>query len=276
MGSESSASDQDKASAPLPTFFLPHGGGPCFFMDDPDGIWSRLEQFLARVIADLPERPKALLIVSGHWEAARFTVNRAAQPPLLYDYYGFPEHTYSLRWDAPGAPAVADRAAALLHAAGFATGEEEARGWDHGVFVPMKVAVPGADIPTVQLSLLGGLDPAAHIAAGRALQPLRDEGVLIVGSGMSFHNLRARGPAIAPAADAFDAGLTAAATDPDPARRAERLIAWEALPYARLAHPREEHLLPLMVAAGAGGADPAAHVFRDSMFGWTISGYRFG
>jgi aromatic ring-opening dioxygenase catalytic subunit (LigB family) len=85
-----------------------------------------------------------------------------------------------------------------------------------------------------------------------------------------------RGPGVAPAADAFDAGLTAAATDPDPARRAERLIAWEALPYARLAHPREEHLLPLMVAAGAGGADAATHIFRDSMFGWTISAYRFG
>ncbi|HWW65379.1 MAG TPA: class III extradiol ring-cleavage dioxygenase [Sphingomonadaceae bacterium] len=259
-----------------PTFFLPHGGGPCFFMEDPEGIWRRLEDFLAHVIADLPERPKALLIVSGHWEAPRFTVNDAAQPPLLYDYYGFPEHTYLLRWDAPGAPAVAHRAASLLEGAGMASARDGERGWDHGVFVPMKVAVPGEDIPTAQLSLLAGLDPAAHIAAGRALAPLRDEGVLIVGSGMSFHNLRARGPQVSQVSDLFDAGLTAAATDPDPARRAERLIAWEGLPYARLAHPREEHLLPLMVAAGAGGDDAAHHIFRDSVFGWTISGYRFG
>jgi len=277
MESESSAIGRAAPAPPrLPTLFLPHGGGPCFFMDDPEGIWRRLAHFLARVVADLPRRPKALLVVSGHWEAQRFTVNRAARPPLMYDYYGFPAHTYRLRWDAPGAPAVAHRAARLLEAAGFAVGEEDERGWDHGVFVPMKVAVPDADIPTVQLSLLARLDPAAHLAAGRALQPLRHEGVLIVGSGMSFHNLRARGAAVAPIAEAFDAGLTAAVTDPDPAARAARLIAWDTLPYARLAHPREEHLLPLMVAAGAGGEDAASRVFGDSVFGWAISGYRFG
>ena len=154
--------------------------------------------------------------------------------------------------------------------------EETARGWDHGVFIPMMVAVPGADIPLAQMSLRKDLDPAAHIAIGRALAPLRDEGVLIIGSGMSFHNLRARGPQVTPVADEWDAALTAAVTDPDPAARAERVAQWESLPHARFAHPEAEHLLPLMVALGAGGDDPAVRDYADHVLGWAVSGYRFG
>jgi 4,5-DOPA dioxygenase extradiol len=164
----------------------------------------------------------------------------------------------------------------LLEAAGFATGEEAERGWDHGVFIPMKVVAPEADIPLVQLSLRSDLDPAAHIAMGRALAPLRDEGVLIVGSGMSFHNLRARGPEVTPYADAWDAALSEAVTDADPAKRAARVSDWRSLSYAEFAHPREEHLLPLMVALGAGGESKAALDFRDHVLGWTVSAYRFG
>lgn len=262
-----------------PTFFLPHGGGPCFFLNEDGPMpseWRPMGDFLARVIADLPEGPRALLVVSGHWEEPRFTVHGGERPELLYDYGGFPEHTYALRWDAPGAPDVARQAAGLLEGAGFATGGETHRGWDHGVFIPLKVAVPGADIPTAQLSLRRDLDPAAHIAAGRALAPLRDEAVLIVGSGMSFHNMRRRDGSVQQAADRFDEALTAAVTDPDPAGRGARLAAWESLPHARIAHPREEHLMPLMVAAGAGAGDPGSHIFRDRVIGWTVSGYRFG
>ena len=263
----------------LPTLFIPHGGGPCFFMNPgaaPDPMWRPMEAYLKGLIASLPERPKAILLISGHWEAPHFTVHAGTRPPLLFDYYNFPPHTYQLRWDAPGAPDVARRAAQLLGAAGFPAGEESARGWDHGVFVPMKVSVPDADIPLVQLSLRADLDPHAHIAAGRALAPLRDEGVLIVGSGMSFHNLRERGPQVTPRADAWDRALTAAVTDPDPAARADRVADWAELPNAHFAHPREEHLLPLMVALGAGGDDPAAHDFGDVVLGWAVSGYRFG
>ena len=198
------------------------------------------------------------------------------KPELLFDYYGFPEHTYRLAWPAPGAPDVARRAAALVADAGFPVREETARGWDHGVFIPMMVAVPGADIPLAQMSLRKDLDPAAHIAIGRALAPLRDEGVLIVGSGMSFHNLRARGPQVTPVADEWDAALTAAVTDPDPAARAERVAQWESLPHARFAHPEEEHLMPLMVALGAGGDGPAVRDYADHVLGWAVSGYRFG
>jgi aromatic ring-opening dioxygenase catalytic subunit (LigB family) len=264
----------------LPTLFIPHGGGPCFFMDPaggpPDPMWRPMQDYLAGLIASLPERPRAVLLVSGHWEEPATTVHVGDGQPLLYDYYGFPEHTYRLRWDASGAPDVARRAAALLRDADIATAEEAARGWDHGVFVPMKVMVPDADIPLAQLSLAADLDPARHIAIGRALAPLRDEGVLIVGSGMSYHNHGARGPAVTPRADAWDAALTAAVTDPDPARRAARVAGWQALPHARFAHPREEHLLPLMVALGAGGEDAAALDFRGTVLGWTVSAYRFG
>ncbi|WP_116090843.1 DODA-type extradiol aromatic ring-opening family dioxygenase [Sphingomonas crusticola] len=262
-----------------PSLFIPHGGGPCFFLN-PDGScppeWQPMRDYLAAILPSLPGRPRAILIVSGHWEEADFTVHTGEQPDLLFDYRGFPEHTYRLRWDAPGAPALAARVKALLEGAGFATSENATRGWDHGVFVPMKVVVPNACIPTMQLSLRADLEPAAHIRAGQALESLRDEGVLIVGSGMSFHNMRMLGRDVAPQADLFDAGLSAAVTDPDPVQRRTRIADWTALPQARFAHPREEHLLPLMVALGAGGDDPAVNDHRDHVIGWTVSAFRFG
>lgn len=264
----------------LPTLFIPHGGGPCFFMDPdggaPDAMWRPMRDYLAGLVASLPQRPRAILLVSAHWEEAAVTVHVGDGQPLLYDYRGFPEHTYRLRWDAPGAPGVARRAAALLRDAGLTTREEAVRGWDHGVFIPMMVAVPQADIPLAQMSLRADLSPENHLAIGRALAPLRDEGVLIVGSGMSFHNLRARGPQVTPVAAAWDDALTATVTDPDPVARAARVAAWHALPHARFAHPREEHLLPLMVALGAGGDDAAVRDYRDVVMGWVVSGYRFG
>ncbi|MET3760568.1 aromatic ring-opening dioxygenase catalytic subunit (LigB family) [Sphingomonas sp. UYEF23] len=269
----------DIAGMKLPTLFIPHGGGPCFFMDPagglPDPMWRPMQAYLAGLIASLPERPRAILLVSGHWETPELAINTGDGHPLDYDYFGFPPHTYRLDWPSHGDPALAQRVSALLADAGIAHHGEE-RGWDHGVFIPMMVAVPGADIPLVQLSLRADLDPAGHIAIGRALAPLRDEGVLIVGSGMSFHNLRARGPQVTPIAAAWAVALTAAVTDPDPVARAARVAAWDTLPNARFAHPEAEHLLPLMVALGAGGEDAAICDYRDVVMGWVVSGYRFG
>ncbi|WP_313803602.1 class III extradiol ring-cleavage dioxygenase [Sphingobium sp.] len=266
-----------------PALFIPHGGGPCFFMDpsDPDRphsdpMWHRMQAYLTDLITTLPERPRAILLISGHWEENHFTLHAGERPGLLFDYHGFPPHCYTLRWDAPGAPTLARRAARLLEQAGFPAAMEEERGWDHGVFIPMKVALPDADIPVAQLSLRSDLDPEAHIVAGRALAPLRDEGVLIIGSGMSFHNLRVRGlQALAPSR-LWDDALTQAVTDPDPASRARRVAAWAKLPNAHFAHPREEHLLPLMVALGAGGGDAATRDHGSTVLGWAVSGYRFG
>jgi len=177
-----------------PVLFLPHGGGPCFFMDwtwGPADTWHATRRFLEGVSATLPAAPKALVVVSGHWEEPAFTAGAARHPELIFDYYGFPAHTYQLTWPAPGNPELAARVARLLAEAGLPSATDPRRGYDHGVFIPLKVAFPQASIPVVTLSLAASLDPALHIAAGRALAPLRDEGVLIIGSGMSFHNLRA-------------------------------------------------------------------------------------
>ncbi len=177
-----------------PSIFLPHGGGPCFFMDwtwGPADTWHATERFLAGFAATRPAPPRALLVISGHWEEPAFTVSTAAHPELIFDYSGFPPRTYKLTWPAPGDPELAQQVHTLLKDGGLPAAENSTRGYDHGVFVPLKVAFPQAEIPVVTLSLAASLDPVLHIAAGRALAPLRDEGVLIVGSGMSFHNLRA-------------------------------------------------------------------------------------
>lgn len=261
-----------------PSIFLPHGGGPCFFMDwtwGPADTWHETQRFLEGVAGSLPEAPKAILVISGHWEEPAFTASTAAEPKLIFDYSGFPEHTYRLTWPAPGDPQLAARAVELLKAAGLPTGISTTRGFDHGVFVPMKVAFPEAKIPVATLSLVESLEPALHLAAGRALAPLRDEGVLIVASGMSFHNLRAYfRPETAERARAFDAWLTKA-VESSAAERDALLAKWSEAPYAAFSHPREEHLMPLMVAAGAGGEGAGRRVFRDEPMGATISAFRF-
>jgi len=258
-----------------PSIFIPHGGGPCFFMPDPQGMWSGMAEYLRGLIASLPEKPRAILIISGHWEADGFAFTGAeAHPGLIYDYYGFPPHTYEIAWPAPGAPWLARRGAELLQEAGLPASVDPQRGFDHGVFVPMKVAVPDADIPTVQMSLAKGLDPALHVAAGRALAPLRDEGVLVIGSGMSFHNMRGYGhPQVTEPSRAFDAWLEAASTA-GPEKRGAELAQWETAPFARLCHPREEHLLPLMVAAGAS-EEPGRRDYGEVVMCSQLSAFRF-
>lgn len=257
-----------------PTFFIPHGGGPCFFMDDPRGVWSGMEAFLRSFATRLPETPTAILVVSGHWETEGFALTGAEKPSLIYDYYGFPDHTYQLRFDAPGAPWLAQEAAALLEEAGLDARVDPDRGLDHGVFVPLKVAFPDADVPVVEMSVERNLDPALHLAAGQALASLRDEGVLIVASGMSFHNMRGYGdPRFTEPSVAFDEWLTDAVRSPA-TKRAAALERWEQAPSGRLSHPQEEHLLPLMVAAGAVEG-PGTRIYSERVMETAISGFQF-
>ena len=222
--------------------------------------------------------PAAVLMVSAHWEEPEFTLTAHPNPPMIYDYYGFPDYTYQIRYDAPGHPALAARVKTLIEAAGIPARLDAERGFDHGAFTPLKVMYPAADVPVVQLSLKKGLDPAAHLALGRALAPLRDENVLIVGSGLSYHNLRQffspRGWAPSREFDAWLGGVLLAGSAND---RARQLAAWEAAPSARAAHPREEHLLPLHVAVGAAGDDAAELTYHEKDFlgGLTVSSFLF-
>jgi aromatic ring-opening dioxygenase catalytic subunit (LigB family) len=267
------------ATETLPTLFVPHGGGPCFFMDwDPADTWDRMAAWLRAVPGRVGVRPRAILVVSGHWEEPAFTVNAQDAPPLLYDYGGFPEHTYHLTYPVPGSPALAAEVRGLLSAAGFLTAEEHRRGLDHGVFIPFKLIYPDADVPVVQVSLRAGLDPTEHLAMGRALAPLRRQGVLIVGSGMSFHNMRRfrwDGAGVDPDSVRFDSWLADAVAAP-PREREQRLAAWAKAPGGRAAHPREEHLLPLHVVVGAAGDDPGRRVFEDRVLGSAQSAFLFG
>jgi aromatic ring-opening dioxygenase catalytic subunit (LigB family) len=266
----------DLLTGQQPALYIPHGGGPCFFMPDPSGNWTSMRDYLEGLAASLPQKPRAILLVSAHWESeGGFAFTGAPQPDLVFDYYGFPPYTYELTYPSPGDPALAAQAAALLQEAGIGAQIDPARGLDHGVFVPMKVAFPDARIPIVEMSVERSLDPALHLAAGRALAPLLDDNVLIIGSGMSFHNMRAYGdPRATEPSHAFNDWLTGAATSPRAERDAE-LTKWAEAPSGRFSHPREEHLIPLMVVAGAvEGA--GVREFSDDVLATAISGSRFG
>jgi aromatic ring-opening dioxygenase catalytic subunit (LigB family) len=263
----------------LPVAYLPHGGGPWPFVEglgDPAEL-RPLADYLRSVRDLAPTRPRAVLMVSAHWEEPVVTVMTSARPPMLYDYYGFPPASYQVTWPAPGDPALAGRVRELLTAANIESREDPARGFDHGTFVPMKLTWPEADVPTVQMSLRRGLDPAEHLRLGRAIAPLRDEGVLILGSGMSYHNMQGffRGGDVATASAAFDAWLDETVAM-DAAARDERLTRWAGAPGGRRSHPREEHLLPLMVIAGAAGSDRGRTAWRGGLMGARISAHHFG
>lgn len=248
----------------LPSLYLPHGGGPSFFMTgERKARYQATEDFLRGVRDLLPAPPRAILLATAHWEADAPTFTGASRPGLIYDYYGFPPETYALSYPAPGDPALAARAAELLRQQGFAAQVDAQYGWDHGVFIPLKVMFPEADVPVVAMSLHASLDPELHCRWGAALRPLRDEGVLVVGAGMSYHNLR-HFAAGAPASYAFHDWLDTALAG-DWAQRTERLARWSAAPGGRMSHPREEHLLPLMIASGAGSDAPGRVLWRGAV-----------
>lgn len=261
-----------------PALFIPHGAGPCFFMEwEPSGTWSGMADFLRGLAATLPSRPRSVLIISAHWLADDFCITAGEQPELIYDYYGFPEHTYQLDYPAIGSPLLAERVESLLSFAGLVSHRDPSRGFDHGMFIPLKLMFPEADIPVVQLSLRQDLNPADHLAAGKSLAALREEGVLIIGSGMSFHNMRGYGdPNFTAPSKAFDAWLTEA-VEADPTLRHAALVGWNQEPHAHQCHPpgNEEHLIPLMVVAGAGGEARGRKVYSEQVLETQLSAFRF-
>lgn len=265
--------------ARLPTYFVSHGGGPWPWMrEQTGGRYDRLAASLAALRAEAGDGVKAVLVVTSHWETPQFMVSSGTAPGMIYDYGGFPPHTYQISYPAPGDPALAARVAGLLDAGGHPAGLDPARGFDHGTFSMLYPVYPEARMPVVQLSLRADLDPAAHLAAGRLLAPLRDDGVLIIGSGLSFHNLRQFGPPGQAASRDFDGWLQRTLLTLAPPDRAAALLRWDTAPAARAAHPREEHLIPLMVALGAAEQETAACVYHedDFMGSLTVSSFRFG
>ena len=243
----------------------------------PANTWVRMEVFLRELLTRVSPLPRVLLVVSAHWESDPIAITASADPALRYDYYGFPEHTYALRYPVPGAPGLAAELAERLDAAGVPAVLDTARGLDHGVFIPGLLIRPEADIPVIQLSLHPSLDPALHLRLGAALAPLREQGVLLIGSGMSYHNMAVlmQQPHRNPAGDAFDAWLAETCTAPR-RERERRLADWAAAPGARQSHPREEHLMPLHVIAGAAGADAGECIYRDRVLGAPVAAFAFG
>ena len=261
----------------LPTYFISHGGGPWPWLPNMRAMLANLEKSLAAMPAEIGETPKAVLMISGHWEDAEFAVMASPKPGMVYDYGGFPAEMYQITYPAPGAPDIAKRAADLIRAAGLPTHLDAKQGFDHGTFAPLKVIYPDADVPVFQVSMQHGYSPAAHFALGRALAPLRDEGVLIVGSGLSYHNLRLFGPGAKVPSTAFDSWLAATMASP-PGERTAALLDWEQAPYARVCHAQEDHFVPLFAALGAAESEPATMVYHDTdLFGGvTASSYRIG
>jgi aromatic ring-opening dioxygenase catalytic subunit (LigB family) len=235
-------------------------------------MFAPMADYLASIPQWLGRTPSAILVVTAHWEAEQATVTSHEKPSLIFDYYGFPAETYHLTYPAPGDPALASRVAGLLADTGIKVRVDPEYGWDHGVFIPLKVIYPQADIPVVAMSLVSGLDPARHLEIGRALRPLAEEGVLILGSGMSYHNLsNLNGPV---PSTQFHRWLDEALSG-DAEHRSANLEKWAAAPSARASHPREEHLLPLMVCSGAGTDRPAIRTWAGQMADTPVGAWAF-
>ena len=259
---------QNKPENKAQIVYFSHGGGPLPILGD--ASHKAMVDFMTRLPSQLT-KPDAILVISAHWEETAATLLGAQNPSMFYDYYGFPDEAYEITYPAPGSPELANRIAGILKENNIPTRIDPQRGFDHGLFIPLKLMYPEADIPSLQLSLLRGLNPAAHIALGKALRKLINENILVIGSGFSFHNLRAftwqesSPPDLAN--DTFQDWLIEVCTGPIPqSERERRLIEWEIAPSARYCHPREEHLLPLHVCLGMADK-PASLIFDDQILG---------
>jgi 4,5-DOPA dioxygenase extradiol len=257
------------ARGPAPILFIPHGGGPLPLLGEPGH--QGMVDFLQAVTRQF-ERPEAIVVISAHWETAVPTITSGAAPGLIYDYFGFPEESYRITYPAPGAPELAASVAGMFSKAGIPAVLDDRRGFDHGVFVPLAIMYPDAGIPCIQVSILSSMDPEEHLRLGRALAGLRQKNVLVLGSGFSFHSLRAFFSPLPggsdPRNDAFQDYLLEACTNAllTTQEREDLLRDWENAPSARYAQPREDHLMPLHVCAGMAGS-AAKTVFDGPILG---------
>ncbi|MDX1551803.1 MAG: class III extradiol ring-cleavage dioxygenase [Marinobacter sp.] len=259
--------------------FISHGGGPMPLLGDP-GHREMVDRLTE--LADELQKPSAILVISAHWEASVPTITSSANPQLIYDYYGFPPEAYAIEYPCPGEPRLANQVCRVLEQAGIPARLDDQRGFDHGLFVPLKLMYPEADIPCIQLSLVDSLDAGAHLAIGRALQALEYDNLMVIGSGFSFHNMRAffsaETPEIRARNEAFEDWLEETCTDTNlrESERAERLAHWDQAPHARFCHPREEHLLPLHVCYGLANKPSDSHISatilgkKSGMFYWRV------
>jgi 4,5-DOPA dioxygenase extradiol len=263
------------ANTPSPVLYLSHGGGPLPLLGGA-GHQNLINFF--RDITPTLGKPSAILVISAHWEASTATITSGATPSLIYDYDGFPKQAYDIQYPAPGSPLLANQIFNLLKTAGIAAILDDQRGFDHGLFVPLKLMYPDANIPCVQLSLVNSLQPEAHIQIGKALAALRHANVLVMGSGFSFHNLRAFFTPSTPQSQTMNAAFeqwlmsTCSSRQLTEQAREQKLIHWESAPSARYCHPREEHLLPLHVCYGVAGT-AANSVFEFEIMGKMASAY---
>ena len=248
--------------------YFSHGGGPLPVLGDRGH--DKMVKFMEK-LPDLIEKPEAIVVFSAHWEESVPTIIGSPSPDLLYDYYGFPDEAYSLEYEPPGNPGLAEKVKSLFSQAGIKSEITSDRGIDHGVFIPLKMMYPQADIPVLQISLVKGLDPDEHISLGRALRDLAGENILFIGSGFSFHNMGAflwdGSSPEDPKNGAFQDSLIRICSGDIPyEEKTELLSEWEKLPHARYCHPREEHLLPLQVCFGIS-EEPARVIFDDYIMG---------
>ena len=255
--------------------YLSHGGGPLPLLGD-KGHQNMID-FIRKVTPTLI-KPSAILVISAHWEETKPTITSGVFPSLIYDYYGFPKEAYEIEYPAPGAPELAIKIFDRLGNSGIDAQLDDQRGFDHGLFVPLKLMYPNANIPCVQLSLVNSLQPEAHIRIGKALAESRKDNILVIGSGFSFHNLKAFFASLTPQSQAMNQAFeqwlidTCSNSELTEQEREQRLIHWESAPAARYCHPREEHLLPLHVCYGVAGA-AAKNVFEFEVLGKMSSAY---
>ncbi|KAF7559801.1 hypothetical protein G7046_g4362 [Stylonectria norvegica] len=275
-----------------PVIALSHGGGPMPILGDSnhETIVYSLKNRVPKILQlGTPNQPRAIVLVTAHWQTNIPTISSSAKHDLYYDYSGFPKAAYAIKYPAPGSPEIAREIHDALEAEGLGAQLDAQRGWDHGVFVPLSLVLPKADIPIIQMSVLDSEDPESHLRMGSALAKLRESNIAIVGSGFaSFHNGNIMRQLMRLGQEhrdqfhgktvAWNAALTEATTLPDKAKRWAALKAWRSLPDANLMHPPSagEHFMPLLVCAGAAADGEAAKRYSDEFLGVEINTYYWG